>query len=64
MRVKVDDQCCQGHSLCNVEAPEVFKLRDDDGHAYVDEPAVPTGLEDKVRRAAANCPEQAISFTE
>ena len=64
MRVKVDDRCCQGHGLCNVEVPEIFKLRDEDGHAYVEGPEVPTGLQDAVRRAGANCPEQAIAVTD
>ena len=64
MRVSVDRHCCQGHALCTVEAPEVFELSDEDGYAYVSSPEVPMGWEDKVRRAAAACPEQAISFTE
>ncbi len=35
MRVYVDEAICQGHTLCAMAAPEVFHLRDDDGHAYV-----------------------------
>jgi ferredoxin len=41
-------------------APEVFLLDDEDGHAYVTSESVPEPLEDKVRRAALNCPEMAI----
>ena len=60
MRVRVDETKCQGHTLCALAAPEVFKLRDEDGHSYVEHEEVATGLSDQVRRAAATCPEQAI----
>ena len=60
MRVTVDPDRCQGHTLCNMAAPEIFGLRDDDGHAYIlvtefDDAAIAAA-----RRAAATCPEQAI----
>ena len=60
MRVRVDENRCQGHTLCTLAAPELFLLRDENGHAYVDDENVPSGLEDKARAAAATCPEQAI----
>jgi ferredoxin len=60
MKVRVDDSRCQGHTLCAMAAPELFKLRDEDGHSYVENEDVPAGLEDKARAAAATCPEQAI----
>ena len=60
MPVRVDDAKCQGHTLCNRVAPEIFKLRPEDGHSKVENPEVPVGLEDKVRRAAMGCPEGAI----
>lgn len=60
MRVKVLDDVCQGHTLCAATAPEVFHLREEDGHAYVVDEEVAPELEDKVQRAAIGCPEQAI----
>jgi ferredoxin len=60
MRVRVDAARCQGHTLCNRVAPEIFKLRPEDGHSVVENPEVPIGLEEKVRRAAMGCPEDAI----
>jgi ferredoxin len=45
-------------------APELFKLRDEDGHSYVQDENVPAGLEELARRAAATCPEMAIEITE
>ena len=62
MRTTVDPDVCQGHTLCNMAAPELFKLRTDDGHAYVSDEVVPSGQEEIARRAAATCPEMAITI--
>src|SRR5258708_7295521 len=35
VRVKVDQEACQGHGLCYFSAPELFKLSDEDGRASV-----------------------------
>jgi ferredoxin len=64
MQVRVDPDVCQGHTLCALAAPQVFLLREEDGHAYVESPDVPVGMEDLVRKAAATCPEGAISIEE
>jgi ferredoxin len=61
MRVVIDAEVCQGHARCHLSAPELFGLSDDDGHAFVVADPVPPGLEDKARRAALGCPEQAIA---
>jgi ferredoxin len=60
MHVVVDENECQGHTLCNMVAPDVFKLREEDGHAYVEGAVVPPELELAVRKAALGCPEHAI----
>lgn len=60
MKVRVDPELCQGHTLCAMTAPELFGLRDEDGHAYAHSAEVPPELEDKAREAARSCPEQAI----
>ena len=64
MRVCVDAEICQGHTLCNMTDPEVFHLHEEDGHAYVEDEQVPAGHEDAVRVAAETCPEQAIKVEE
>ena len=64
MQVHIDPDVCQGHTLCALAAPQIFLLRDEDGHAYVESPDVPEGLEDLVRKAVATCPEGAISISE
>ena len=60
MKVTIDSEACQGHARCWDICPEVFEL-DDDGYAYVELADVPPELEAKVRQAANNCPERAIS---
>ena len=64
LRVRVNDKLCQGHTLCARSAPAVFKLRDEDGHAYVEEESVPIGQLEAARRAVIGCPEQAIEIIE
>lgn len=60
MRLRVDPDVCQGHTLCHMVAPELFQLRDDDGHSYVVHEDVPPELEELAVRAQAGCPERAI----
>lgn len=64
MRAYVDESRCQGHTLCNLAAPGIFGLRDEDGHAYVEDHEVPRELEGAARRAEAGCPERAIVIEE
>ena len=63
MKVRVDATRCTGHGRCYEIAPSVFR-EDDYGHAYVDRSEVPAEQAEKVRRAADNCPERAISIEE
>ncbi len=64
MRVRVDAGKCQGHTLCHRVAPELFRLREEDGHSEVIVSEVPKGLEEKARKAMRGCPEEAISIDE
>lgn len=63
MRVKVNEDICQGHTMCHLVAPQIFKLRDEDGHSYVESEEVPPGLEAVAQMGADNCPERAIEVT-
>jgi ferredoxin len=64
MRVRVDDERCEGHGRCYALAPELF-VPDDIGNSHeVGEGAVAAGMEDKARLAVANCPERAITIEE
>ena len=60
MRAYVDEALCQGHTLCSMAAPDVFKLRDEDGHAYVAVTDFTPEIIAAAKRAASTCPEQAI----
>ncbi|GAA3391429.1 ferredoxin [Cryptosporangium minutisporangium] len=60
MKVRVDPQICQGHTLCAMTAPELFELSDIDGHASAVNEDVPADKETLAKEAARTCPEQAI----
>jgi ferredoxin len=62
VKVTVDAGRCQGHTLCNMVAPEIFKLGEEDGYAYVTHETVEGDLENLARKAAEGCPEGAISL--
>ncbi|OBI11568.1 ferredoxin [Mycobacterium sp. E2462] len=64
MKVSVDSQRCQGHTLCAMIAPDSFELSDIDGSASAIDEVVPADHQDQVREAAHSCPEQAITITE
>ena len=60
MRIKVEQDKCQGHNRCFVVASELFEL-DDYGYAHeVNGGDVPPQLVEKAKLAIANCPEHAI----
>jgi ferredoxin len=63
MKVRVNSEVCAGFGICLGIAPDVFELHDD-GYAVVLVSDVSPDDEDDVRRAASQCPAQAISFTE
>ncbi|GAB89654.1 ferredoxin [Gordonia rhizosphera] len=64
MKVKVDGDRCQGHTICAMVAPESFELDEIDGHSTPTTEDVPADLEKQVREAVRSCPEQAISIIE
>ena len=63
LRIRVDQDKCQGHARCKSLAPELFNL-DEFGNAHeIGDGVVPAGLEDKAWLAQSNCPEIAIEVT-
>ncbi|MFV2174582.1 ferredoxin [Actinomadura sp. LOL_016] len=60
--MRVDSERCQGHTLCAMIAPEIFELRDVDGHSSVVQEDVPQDQEAQVIEAVNSCPERAISI--
>jgi ferredoxin len=64
MKVWVDSERCQGHTLCSMIAPDSFELSDLDGSASAVNELVPVDQLEQVREAAQSCPEQAIILTD
>jgi ferredoxin len=64
MKVWVDPDRCQGHTLCSMVAPDSFQLSDIDGSSSAVSELVPSDQQDQVREAAQSCPEQAILITD
>lgn len=67
MKILVDRDLCQGHSVCLGECPEVFDVvEEDEGYPVVkvliEAPA--EALRDKVMRAARYCPNSVITVVE
>ena len=64
MRIRIDQERCQGHNRCYALAPELVDV-DDYGtaHALADG-LVAVGLEDKARLIVDNCPEFAIEIAD
>ena len=60
MKVWVDADRCQGHTLCAMIAPDAFVLSDVDGTSSPVRELVPADQQEAVREAARSCPEQAI----
>ncbi|MDQ6674685.1 MAG: ferredoxin [Chloroflexota bacterium] len=61
MKVSVDHDRCEGHGKCQLAAPEVFELREDD-LSYVKVDDIAEGRVDEVERAIRVCPRQAIAW--
>jgi ferredoxin len=64
VKVRVDPERCQGHTLCAMNAPKVFELDEIDGHSSAVSEDVPADQEAAVLEAVRSCPEQAISVWE
>jgi len=64
VKVWVDPERCQGHTLCSMIAPDSFQLSDIDGSSSAVSDVVPDDQLDQVREAVQSCPEQAIILTD
>ncbi len=64
MKVRVDPDRCQGHTLCAMIAPDMFQLSEVDGCASAVSEVVADDHAELAREAAQSCPEQAILLDE
>jgi ferredoxin len=62
-RIELDDDLCQGHAMCELEAPDVFKVPTR-GVVEILDDQPPDELRDDVERAIDSCPTQALSLVE
>lgn len=60
MKVVVNMDVCESNGLCEIAAPEVFQLGDDDVLQVLNENP-PEDLRAKVQDAVRKCPKQAIT---
>ena len=64
MRVHADLDLCQGHAMCEVEAPGIFELDRETDQVRVLEPEPDESQRDAVARAVKYCPAMALSVTD
>ena len=63
MRIRVDRDLCQGHGVCESEAPEVFSVSKDGVLTVLDE-TPPESQRAPVELAVKYCPTHALSIEE
>ena len=63
MRIEADLDLCQGHAMCEMEAPAVFSVPRK-GKVTVLDPAPPDSERAAVEAAVRYCPTQALKLTE
>jgi ferredoxin len=61
MRVEVDLDLCQGHAVCELEAPDVFTVPRK-GKVSVTEPEPSESARSAVEAAVRYCPTQALKL--
>ena len=64
MKVTADLDLCQGHQMCQFEAPEVFGFDADADKVVVLDENPPEELREQVQRAIKYCPAMALSVTD
>jgi ferredoxin len=62
-RVEVDLDLCQGHAMCELEAPDVFKVPKR-GTVEILDNEPPDDARDEVQNAVDMCPTQALLIKE
>jgi ferredoxin len=63
VKIEVDYDLCQGHGVCESEAPLVFRVSKDNQVEVVDT-SPPADLRASVVEAVKNCPTQALTMVE
>lgn len=58
-RIEADLELCQGHAMCELEAPDYFRVPKR-GQVEIVDPDPPDEAMPELRRAVAACPTQAL----
>jgi ferredoxin len=61
--VEVDRDLCQGHAMCELEAPDYFTVPKR-GTVEITDPEPPDGARPEIERAVEMCPTQALFIRE
>ena len=64
MHIEVDCDLCQGHGVCESEAPDVFRVSKDTNQVEVLDTNPPESLRGAVIEGVKNCPTQALKIVE
>ena len=65
MHIKIDRQLCQGHGMCQQEAPEVFRVVEVPGaydHSELIMESPDEAYREKVEAAVRFCPTRALTI--
>ena len=62
-RVQADLDLCQGHAMCELEAPDYFRVPKR-GKVEIPDAEPPDDARDEIERAVIACPTQALSIKE
>lgn len=62
-RIELDDDLCQGHAMCELEAPDVFRVPKR-GVVEILDHEPPDDLRDAVELAVEMCPTRALTLIE
>jgi ferredoxin len=63
MRIEVDEDLCQGHAMCELEAPGIFAVPRKAKVTVID-PAPPDSARPEVEAAVRYCPTQALKIVD
>ena len=64
MRIVIDQELCQGHGVCESEAPTVFSVAPKSSNVIVLNEYPDESLRPQVRAAVKYCPTHAITLSE
>ncbi|MET3962291.1 ferredoxin [Marmoricola sp. OAE513] len=62
MKVAADLELCQGHQMCQFEAPDVFGLNDAEDKVVLLDDNPPEDLRSQVQQAVKYCPAMALTL--